>query len=182
MGKYPKVTKFLLIAMIMFLGLRTCYYGAPFRTCIYTEKEISLLPSMAKSKIYISRPTAIVRGIDYDYYCLAEMGRITNTLSQASEAKHYKYKNANRKIDYLDSDSSIELTPIKIISVTKHGLSTIDSGSGPIDHLILKDKAGELYEVATVSLGINKGDEFLKAVNGNKEILLDFDTKFFEER
>lgn len=38
-----------------------------------TEKEILLLPSMAKSKIYISKPTAIVRGIDNDYYCLAEM-------------------------------------------------------------------------------------------------------------
>ena len=67
-----------------------------------------------------------------------------------------------------------------MMAVAKHGITTIDSGSGPIHHLILKDSKGNFYQVATVSLGINKGDEFLKAVSASEEFLLNPRTGFLE--
>ena len=83
------------------------------------------------------------------------------------------------RVDYVDAKSGLELTPVKFIEVTKHGILKMDSGGGPLVHLILKDSSGVLYEVALVGLGINQGDEFLKAVKGSEEILLNASTQFF---
>jgi hypothetical protein len=47
------------------------------------------------------------------------------------------------------------------------------SGRGPIEHLILQDQDGELYELPTVYLGINQGEEILKIHNedGTEQVL-----------
>jgi len=50
---------------------------------------------------------------------------------------------------------------VNVIEVTKHGISTIDSGSGPIYYLVLKDQNNVLYKIGTVMLGINEEDLFL---------------------
>ena len=54
---------------------------------------------------------------------------------------------------------------VDVVAVTKHGLTTIDSGSGPTYYLILKDQNNISYQIATVSLGLNKEDLFLSFVD-----------------
>lgn len=78
----------------------------------------------------------------------------------------------------VDEKSKIEMTPIKLIAVTKHGITTIETGAGPIFHLIIKAQDGRIHEIATVTLGANKAEEFYKAVRGRYEILLDDSTDF----
>ncbi|AFY01693.1 hypothetical protein Bdt_2006 [Bdellovibrio bacteriovorus str. Tiberius] len=115
----------------------------------------------------------MVRGIDKEYQCLAEMGAITNKLVEARHAIHYQYQIENMQTQTVDASSDMEFELVKMIAVTKHGIKTMDSGSGPIRHLILKDQHGNLYEVATVSLGLNAGDEYLKAITTeSQEIIL----------
>ena len=57
-----------------------------------------------------------------------------------------------------------------VVAVTKHGITTIDSGSGPIYYLILKDQNNILYHIATVSLGLNKKDLFLSFVDSSQSV------------
>lgn len=179
MQKFKNKKTIILVVILLFLALclRTCYYGSPFRSCIYTEKEIPLSTKIKKSKILFARPAVIVsNGDDESFTCLSEMGLVSNQIVEQRYAYIYK-KGQQRTITPADN---IILEPIRLISVTKHGITTIDSGSGPILYLILKDPSGAFYQIATVGLGMNKGDEFLKAVLGSEEVLLNPDTIFIE--
>lgn len=51
------------------------------------------------------------------------------------------------------------------------GLRWLGGGSN-IYSLLLKNDKNEVIEIATVGLGLNEGDEFLKAVNGTNEYVL----------
>ncbi|AHZ84531.1 hypothetical protein Bb109J_c1840 [Bdellovibrio bacteriovorus] len=168
-----KIALWIVIVAGLLLGLRYCYYGSLLGTCVYTE-EIQAVPAQFSSaKVRLIRPAAVLRGIDKEYQCLAEMGAITNKIVEAKHASHYRYQIENLQTETVDAGSNLDFEIVKMIAVTKHGIKTLDSGSGPIEHLILKDQHGNLYEVATVSLGLNAGDEYLKAITSDgQEIIL----------
>lgn len=168
----------ILILVFLILSMRSCYYGHPFSSCTYTEQELELSPAISQSKILFTKQVELIRG-DQEYKCLDIMGQVQNQIAQLEfDGKYYKKSYPDTTVTQISPKSMIELLPVKLIAVTKRGIGVAFSDSGPIHHLILKNKAGELFEVATVSLGINKGDEFLKAVNGRSEFLLTPDTKF----
>ncbi|WP_413574671.1 hypothetical protein ACLVWU_10615 [Bdellovibrio sp. HCB290] len=165
------------ICVIVLGGLRFCYYGSLTRSCIYTENEVPLTAEILSSKVRFIKQAAILRGTEPGYNCLEQMAKIPNQIVQAESARYYP----NIKSDLVGADSTLELTPIKLIDVTKHGITTMDSGPGPIRHLILQDQAGVFYQVATVSLGINSGDEYLQAIGPSGAVILSPDTKLTEK-
>ncbi|WP_413584295.1 hypothetical protein [Bdellovibrio sp. HCB274] len=154
-------------------GLRFCYYGSLSRSCIYTENEVPLSAEILSSKVRFIKPAAILRAPEPGYSCLEQMAKIPNQIVQTESARYYP----NIKSDLVGADSALELTPIKLIDVTKHGITTMDSGPGPIRHLILQDQSGSLYQAATVSLGINSGDEYLQATGPSGVFILSPETK-----
>lgn len=165
----------LLVFFILLLGWRAFYYGSVFRSCIYTEKEIELSETIKNSKFHFIKPAVVVtEGLDKTFLCLPEIGLVTNEIVEMQYASHYTQ---GRKTT-VTPEMNLVLEPYKMMAVMKHGITTIDSGSGPINYLILKDSNGLLYQVGTVGLGLNKGDEFLKAVSGDKEFILSPDIKF----
>jgi len=137
---------------------------------------VALSEDIKNSKIYFVKPAVVTVGATPEYSCLSEMGAISNQLVETKYAYIYK----EREQRTISPSDELILEPVKLIAVTKHGITTIDSGPGPIHHLIFKDSEGGLYQVATVSLGLNKGDEFLKAVSGEEEFLLSPKLDFLE--
>jgi hypothetical protein len=171
------ILKSIISIAVLVLGFRACYYGgSPFSTCKYSEKEIPLSPKIKKSKTVFVAPAVVVTGgKEPSFSCLPEMGSISNEIVEQKYAHNYR---TGQQRTITPSDKII-LEPIKLMSVEKHGFTSLDS-SPPILYLILKDMNGTLYQVPTVGLGLNEGDEFLKAVSDTEEFLLNPDTKFIE--
>lgn len=164
-----KIIVLIFAAATTVIGLRTCYYGSTFRSCIYTEQELPMAEKLKKSKIFFTKSAVIIsNGSQEDFSCLLLMGSIPNKIIERRYA--YIYKEGQQRI--VNPSDDLEMEIIKIVAVTKHGITTIDSGSGPLTYLILRDKSGVSYKVPTVGLGINDGDEFLKAVSENEEFIL----------
>ncbi len=149
-------------------------------SCNYKEQELKLAPEIANARIRFYHSALIVHGVDREYQCLPYMGTITSKIIDPLSLRAYQEQVIDAKIEIVNTPTNMELRPIKLMSVTKHGFSSIDSGSGPILHLILTDATGQIFEVAAPTLGINEGDEFLKAVNGSQETILRPETKFTE--
>lgn len=156
------------------LLLRFCYYGGSLsRNCIYIEHEISLPEKIRNSKVYFIKNAYLVDsnsnlsgGVQTDFSCLTQMGKVKYEIVEQRYA--YLFKNNKQQVD---PSKNIELRPIKLLVIEKPGFSSLDS-SGPIQYLILEDSNGIHYKVSTLGLGINDGDEFLKAISNNEEILL----------
>jgi hypothetical protein len=133
------------LALVFLLGLRYCFYGS-VQACSYSESVVKMSPDIAQARFQFGKQAAIVRGVDTEYVCLPEMGKITNKIVPAADAENYRFQVEEAEIDLVDTSSAPELIPVKVMLVSKQ--------AGSIQHLILKDKEGNLYEVATVSLGI----------------------------
>lgn len=159
----------------VYLGLRYIYFGSIVRDCIYTEHEIQMKPGMITGKLLFVDSAAIITESYQPYECVPGFKSIKNQIVQSKYAiKHDDGSPVDpQKIKYVDANSKIELQPVRLLAVSKHGITTIDSGGGPILHLILKDQEGTFYQVPTVYLGINKGEEFLELnrSDGTKELL-----------
>lgn len=162
----------LLVAVVA----RYSYYGSFTRTCIYTEEERTVSARFQSAKISLFRQAALMSGPTEEYACLPMMREYTNHIVEVQYAGHEKGQKS-----LIDEKSNLEFQIIKYISVTKHGITTMDSGSGPIDYLVLKDQNGKVYRIATVSLGINRdSDEFLKASTSEGDEVLSPETAFLE--
>jgi hypothetical protein len=162
-------------ALCAWIGLRFIYFGSIVRNCIYTEQTVSMKPSVATARVIFVGPAAIVSEVYAPYKCLPGFVSVENQIMQSKYK--IRYDNGNvidlKKITYVDEKSKIELRPVRLVAVNKHGITTIDSGGGPLIHLILKDSHGVHYQVPMVYLGINKGEEFLEMQksDGTKELL-----------
>ena len=150
--------------LLGWLGLRFIYYGSFSRNCIYSEKSVPMKSGVATGKFkFVGRAVAIAEPYE-PYACLSEF----KTIKYQIQKIEHEIRRDNgstieaEKITYFDLNSKIELEPVRLVAVSKHGITTIDSGGGPTEHLILKDKYGALYQIPTVYLGINKGDELLE--------------------
>lgn len=171
--KMMKFFHMILIFSLMILSLEYSYA----ETCGYTEKEVPLSPLFANSTVIFIKKALIVHGKSKNMQCPSGIGSIKNFILADDDysRRNLQYDYIDYKIEEVNPKSKLNLIPEKIISV--RWPIFIDSG-GTIDYLILKDKKGAQYSAATVSLGINKGEEFLKAINGKIKIILDADTKF----
>lgn len=164
-----------LAILCVWLGLRFIYFGSVSNNCIYTEKTLAMKPNVATAKVIFARPAAIVSEAYEPYKCLLGFASVKNQIMNSRYELRYDNGSAIdlKKITYVDSKSKIELQPVRLVAVFKHGITTVDSGSGPITYLILKDQYDVQYQVPTVDLGINEGEEFLELqkMDGTKELL-----------
>ncbi|QDK45838.1 hypothetical protein DOM22_12095 [Bdellovibrio sp. ZAP7] len=162
--------------VIVAIAARYSYYGSLVRSCIYTEEEKTVAPRFKDAKIHLFRQAAVISGPTEEYACLPLMNQFTNRIQEVQYAHHDKGDKT-----LIDEKSNLEFSIVRYISVTKHGITTIDSGKGPIDYLILQDQLGKFYRVAVVSLGINRdSDEYLKASTSEGEEVLSPETAFLE--
>lgn len=136
---------------------------------------------LATGKLYFVG-TAVVLSEPYAAYkCLPELATVKAQIIPLSIGLR---RDDGSQIDphlikYVDERSEVELTPVRILGISKHGISTIDSGGGSLEHLIVKDSEGVYYQLPTVYLGVNQGDEFLKLrARDGSETLLSADSKF----
>ena len=171
-----KVFKFISIFIFTaWLMVRFIYFGSFIRSCIYTGETIPVRSELASGTLSFVGPAAIYAEAYKPYNCVPEFNSIDHRIGMISNEKYF---NDGRfvdplKITHVNESSKIEFRVVGLIAITKHGISTIDSGSGPINYLILKDQNDVLYHVAHASLGINKGEEFLELnkTDGTNEIL-----------
>lgn len=156
---------------VLYFSGQYVYYGSLTRSCIYTSNKISVPEEIAGGEIIVARDSYVATGVDEEYSCLKNFRNIDNeivgpeNINNPTISRRY-YIDKGLSLKKLIKGTSFKV--VAIISVTKHGISTIDSGPGPIYFLILKDNSGVLYKIATVSFGFNKEDLFLAFIN-NKE-------------
>lgn len=175
-GNLKKIVIGILGLVVVAVAARYSYYGSLSRSCIYTEEEKTISARFQSAKLFLFKPAAVISGPSEDYACLPMMSQYTNHIVEVQYSNHEKGEKS-----LIDEKSNLEFQIVKYISVHKHGITTMDSGPGPIDYLILKDQSGKRYRVATVSLGINRdSDEFLKASTSEGDEVLSPETAFLE--
>ncbi len=157
----------------LFLGLRYIYYGSLTTSCIYTEESLPVIDKLSNGEFVIAKDAYLAIGKNDDYSCLQIFDNIDReivgpeTINNITIGRKY-FTNRGLSVKSLKKGSSFRLTDI--IAITKHGISTIDSGPGPIFYLILKDKNNISYQIATVSLGLNKEDLFLSYIDSSQSV------------
>jgi hypothetical protein len=175
-GNLKKIVIGVVGLVVVAVATRYSYYGSFTRSCIYTEEERTVSARFLSAKIFLFKQAAVLSGTTEEYACLPIMSQYDNRIVEVQYAGNEKGQKS-----LIDEKSNLEFQIIKYVSVKKHGITTMDSGSGPIDYLILKDQSGKIYRVATVSLGINRdSDEFLKASTTEGDEVLSPETAFLE--
>ena len=161
------------VILILFLTARYIYYGSLTTSCIYSEESLPIINKLSKGEFVIAKDAYLAIGKDADYSCLQNFGNIDReivgpeTVNNITIGRKY-FTNRGLTVKSLKKGSSFRL--IDIIAITKHGISTIDSGPGPIYYLILKDENNISYQIAIGSLGLNKEDLFLSYVDSSQSV------------
>lgn len=160
------------IVVISLLGVgllgKFVYYGSLTRSCIYTEEMLPVPENLAQGEIVVSKNAYRASGQEDGYQCLHSIGKIAwelvspETVNNVTVGAEY-YVRQGRSVDEIAVGKRFRV--VGVVVVTKHGIGTIDSGGGPINYLILEDAEGSRYSLATVTLGVNKSDEFLDFVS-----------------
>lgn len=169
-----KIVIILLIVIgALYLGGRYVYYGSLTRNCIYTENKLPVPEQLTKGEIVVAKDAYLAIGHNKEYACLKNFGKIdkeivgAESINNLTIGRHY-FTDRGLTVESLKKGASFRV--VDVVAVTKHGLTTIDSGSGPIYYLILKDQNNILYQLATVSLGLNKEDLFLSFVDSTSTV------------
>lgn len=164
-----KIVRRVLLVIVGLVAMKACsnlvLNGSILRNCPYTETVVQIPASFANGEIQLGYDVAIGKGFESAYSCLPMMGKIPQHIMGAEDSK-WEHE---LKFAIADTESDIRLKPEKIIVVTKHGLSTIDSGSGPIVYLILKDKEGQFFSIADVDMGIRESESILTFIVGKEK-------------
>jgi hypothetical protein len=146
---------FVVIFACLFIIGRYVYYGSLFRTCIYTQ-EIIPVPERIKNGYFVTFKDSTLMdraGLsDYDE-CLPYFTD-TNVDFLISQREASNLEEGRRGKTF---PSGQKFKMIDIVSVTKHGISTIDSGSGPTESYIVEDENGARHSLL---IPLNDGDSF----------------------
>jgi hypothetical protein len=162
----------LVIALFAYGTVRWFYYGSLTRSCIYTEEVKSLQGKYTDHEVLVTQAVSVIDEAPLEYQCLS----ILSSIKKQFRPTQFPLRNDDgspmdpSKVSHFDRSMKLKL--VQLISVKKHGITTMDSGSGPIHTLILSDSNGTLYQVPHVFLGLNSGEEFLKLKTPTEEIML----------
>ena len=166
--KSTKLIVLLLTVSVLYLGGRYLYYGSITRSCIYTEITFPIPDQLAKGEIVVAKDAYLAVGREKEYACLQVFGSIDReivgpeSINNPTIGRKY-FTDRGLTVESLKTGNAFRITGV--IAVTKYGISTIDSGPGPVYYLILKDRNNISYQIATVSLGLNKSGLFLSFVD-----------------
>lgn len=162
MKKLPVILLLLFLALIVFI--KFVYYGSLTRNCIYTEKSFPIPAGLEGKKLLLTKDVYVATGKDKSYACLDEFNRVNRVIIDPASTNNITIGNkyyTERGLQVESVKKGKEFEVVGVVSTAKHGILTIDSGGGQEHFLILKDSKGILYKIFWVSLGINKGDEFI---------------------
>ena len=146
--------------------------------CPYTEESVAVPDFLKTATLVLEKDAYVAKGIDLES-CSRGSSRVrvlkdiayqivdSAAISNGTIGKKY-YEQQGLTVDPLKSGKKFTIE--QIIAQTKHGITTIDSGPGPIFYFILRDERGALYKVATVSLGMNRGEPYLAYYNNGKRV------------
>ncbi|MDR1996533.1 hypothetical protein [Azonexus sp.] len=154
------ITSLLIVSTAIFQA------GCGIIGCAYTEEILPPPKALAEAKIIVFSKAYLAKGPS-DYSCLSDFGKIKQeivgpaTIGNITIGEKY-FTRTGRTVETLASGTEFRVTGVA--KVKKHGITAIDSGSGPFYFLILKDKDGLEYQIATVETGINDSDRFLTYV------------------
>lgn len=154
------------------------YHGSFISTCTFTEREEPLPSILKNSTIRLIKEASIVTGKEPEKECLDILGKVTNEFSEVKYENYSRYKDPNRKVTHVSPSQNIIYTPYKLIWHKSRGLKWALGGNSPHYSLLLKNNQNQIIEVSLYSLGLNDGDEYLKAINGSNEYILN--NKFFK--
>lgn len=155
--KYKAGISLLTLIVVLFAGSRFVMYGSILRTCEYVATDISVPSELQTGGLVTTKES--IRIHDYTAYSCAGT-EFTDTSSITEIGYAYIYKDNITSI--IPEATTFKVAGIK--EVTKHGIGTIDSGSGSLYFLILTDKKGDQYFVSPVNFGINDSDNFMSFV------------------
>ncbi len=163
-----KYLKIFLMIIILFSLYRFVNYGSVVRDCNYTTQDIAVPSELSSGYLQTTQPTTKIT--NFNDTCLDGVFSEGSKIVETKYASNYKL-NTGAEISDISVGTKFWIVGIK--EVTKHGISTIDSGSGPTHNLILKDTEGKIYLLTTVGLGINDSDRFMSFIDkeGNSTIL-----------
>jgi hypothetical protein len=163
----------LLVAVAsLYLAGRYVYYGSLVRNCIYTENTLPAPEQLTNGEIVVVKDAYLAVGRDREEACLNNSNidreiigpEIINNLSIG---RRY-FTNRGLTVESLKSGTSFRLTGV--VAITKHGITTVASGRGPIYYLILEDHNRIVYRIATVGLGLNSKDLFLSFIDSSSTV------------
>jgi hypothetical protein len=151
---------------VLYLGCKFIYYGSITRSCIYTEKKLPVPQELLSGKVVIAKDAYLAIGKEKARDCLPLFGDINREIvnpemiDDAQLGKSY-FTDQGIKVEKIEKGTVFQVTDI--VAVTQHGISTIDTGGGPLYYLILKDQENILYQIAIVELGSSnqKNDLFI---------------------
>lgn len=151
------------------------YYGSFYSTCTYEEEEVAMPAFLVNAQIKVIKEATIVTGREPEKECLDILGKVKKEFSEVIYENITRDHNHQRTFTRVLPSHNLTFKPYKMLWQRTRGLRWALGDSSKIYTLLLKDSKGEIIEIALVSLGFNDGDEFLKAVNGNKEYILNYD-------
>lgn len=161
MNRKKKIITAIIAIIIIFCFYRIINYGSITRTCNYTVQDINLPLELSTKYIKTTQTSASVTNYD-SFACLGGVFAEGNTITENRYTYIFEH-NPNTVISNIPEGSEFNIIGIK--EVTKHGISTIDSGPGPSYFLILKDDLDKIYFLCTSCLGINDSDRFMALVD-----------------
>ncbi len=166
----------LILLCLGYASVKFIAYGSIFRSCNYTEESIAVPEDLRSAVIVFTKDTQLATGKNFEYGCLTELGKIEREILPPdqinNETINTMYERNGLKLEASQARSK-QYRVINIYAVTKHGISTIDSGPGPEFFLVLSDENGQRYEFATVFFsenGSSRGNESVaSAIIAGKE-------------
>jgi hypothetical protein len=154
MLKYFMATFVFLAAVMGYVG----WYGFNFSfpPCIYTEEDLPVPEELRGVSLAVERDAYVVHGSETDLACSPTLGKVPyeiinkETVENVTIGKQY-FERQGRSVGRLEKGKKLKVE--RMIASTKHGISTIDSGSGPTGYLILSGEDGSQYALADAELG-----------------------------
>jgi hypothetical protein len=170
------------VVIVLYILFHIAFYGFQLGSCEYTDEVVATPPELIGATIVVEKDQYLGRGYDSNN-CASPLKEITNqvisseSINNVTIGRRY-FEDRGLTVDFLKKGKKFQL--VEIIAQTKHGLGTIDSGSGPIYFLILRDENGDLYQAATVDLSFDeKESSFAAYKNGSKVVNISW--RYFEE-
>lgn len=148
-------------------------YGLRFPPCVYTNEITTTPPELVGTTVVLEKDQYIGRGLEKGQ-CGPLLRGIDNHIIDSEPINNLTigrkyFESRGLTVGILSKGKRFRLE--RIVAQTKHGLSTIDSGPGPIYYLILSDDEGVLYEIATTFLGYDSAESFLAIYKSDVRIV-----------
>lgn len=143
----------------VFFFLRVLFYGGiegAIHGCEYTEVMVPIPDVLIGASIYMESGAYLVQGPPMHEECGDVQGTTPmfvneETVDNITVGAKY-FEDRGKVVQRYEGERRFTLRGI--IAKHKHGLSTVDSGGGPLYRLVLVDGGGKEYRVNTVALPV----------------------------